>query len=103
MPFVWNPDPVDRQRSFLRGLMFLAAGIIVGILFSYGIAGVTQYSSVTVECMENGSFAIVDDSKTTGLVMILTSIFTLTLVPLLYCQIKNEYKRNFGDGDGSGL
>lgn len=100
MPFVWNADPIDRQRSFLRGLMFLVAGAIVGILFSYGIAGVTGYSSVTVECLPNGSYTIVDDNETTGLVMILVAFFTLALVPLLYCQIKQEYTRQMGDDSG---
>lgn len=78
-------------------MMFLVTGAIIGILFSYGIAGLSGYCSVTIECMPNGSYVIVDDNETTGLVMILVAFFTLALVPLLYCQLKQEYKRHTGE------
>ena len=87
----WLPDSSDRHRSFMRGLLFLVIGLIVGIMLAFGISGVSGYSSVTVECLPNGTYTIVNTSETVGIIMILTSFFILALAPLVYCQLKREY------------
>lgn len=77
----------------MRGLLFLIVGMIVGVLLAFGIVGVSGYSSVTIECLTNGSYVVVDDNETGGIIMILVGLFTLALAPLLYCQLKAEHER----------
>lgn len=91
--FTWTPDNADRQRSFLRGLLFLTIGLVVGIMLSFGIAGITKYTSITVECLPNGTYAIVETSETVGIILLITSFFMAALAPLAYCQLQREYER----------
>lgn len=93
----WGPDSEERQRSFMRGVLFVVIGLLVGITFSFGVSGVSQYSSVSIECLPNGTYEVVQTSETVGLVMLLSSLFILALAPLVYCQLKREYEvRNDG-------
>lgn len=94
MQFWYPVDDAVRQRQFLKGLYFLLVGLVVGVLFTYGVANASGFSSVTVECMPNGTYNVLRDGETTGIIFILVSGFVLVLSPLAFCVVRREYRQH---------